>query len=608
MKICILTTPIRPVPTEWPPLGSMAIIQSLRNAGHEVVFYNIDYHRYTNEQNLEFFKNNKFDAVGISAVVSTAYAYTKYISALIKKTNPKTIIFLGGGMAASSNVLLRKTKVQYCVIGDGEIIAKNLIDALQKKKTSDDELSKIKGITYLDSKNQLKFTGYDHPLPAHLLLIPDYTILEEDGSIDHYVDERGSKSYNPGQEENIKTAVVVVAKGCVARCTFCHRWEKGYRVSPKDRVMNHILHLRDKYNVGFISIGDENFGSYKKETLELVEELGSLGFKWGAAGVRAHTVDLEMLKFWKKNGCEQILFGIESGSPTMLKVMEKKITVEQNIKALKAAYDAGLPNVVQLVIGMPGETDKTINETIDFMKTAMKYYPDNFKRQYDFLTSINYAQALPGTPLYEYARENGYIGDKDSIDDEERYLINISDKDAYSVEHFINYTKQPLLKVYSWRYKIKWDLWLVHAKNNLKINIPKVTVFFGIIVMIINKLFSLKIKSKFERDLETYVYIANEKEKSRNTYFNFGETVRLVEGIRLLVPWNKYTYPFLCILIAWKETKKVNWFFKLIIEHILWSIKWSFKDFNKVVLPEKTLRKIVKITDTDDSLELRKGR
>ena len=58
MKICILTTPIRPIPTEWPPLGSMAIIQSLRNAGHEVFFYNIDYHRYTNEQNLEFFKNN----------------------------------------------------------------------------------------------------------------------------------------------------------------------------------------------------------------------------------------------------------------------------------------------------------------------------------------------------------------------------------------------------------------------------------------------------------------------------------------------------------------------------------------------------------------------
>ena len=47
--------------------------------------------------------------------------------------------------------------------------------------------------------------------------------------------------------------------------------------------------------------------------------------------------------------------------------------------------------------------------------------------------------------------------------------------------------------------------------------------------------------------------------------------------------------------------------FKLIFEHI-WSLKWSFKDFNKVELPEVTLRKIVKIPDTDESLELRKGR
>ena len=134
MKICILTTPIRPVPTNWPPLGSMAIIQSLRNDGHDVHFYNIDFHRPTHQQNLDYFNNNKFDAIGISAVVSTAYAYTKYISKLIRSSNPNTIIFLGGGMAASSNVLLRKTEVQYCVVGDGELIVKNLIRNLEQKK------------------------------------------------------------------------------------------------------------------------------------------------------------------------------------------------------------------------------------------------------------------------------------------------------------------------------------------------------------------------------------------------------------------------------------------------------------------------------------------
>ena len=72
-----------------------------------------------------------------------------------------------------------------------------------------------------------------------------------------------------------------------------------------------------------------------------------------------------MLKFWKDNGCENVLYGIV-WERYYVKSYGKKITREQNIKALKASYDAGLPTVVQLVIGMPGETDKTIDETIDF--------------------------------------------------------------------------------------------------------------------------------------------------------------------------------------------------------------------------------------------------
>ena len=58
MKICIVTTPIRPVPTTFPPFGSMAIIQSLRNIGKDVSFHNIDFHRFSHEHNVEYFKKN----------------------------------------------------------------------------------------------------------------------------------------------------------------------------------------------------------------------------------------------------------------------------------------------------------------------------------------------------------------------------------------------------------------------------------------------------------------------------------------------------------------------------------------------------------------------
>ena len=63
MKICICTTPIRPNPTDFPPFGSMAVIQALKNIGEKVSFYHIDYHRYNHSQNSEYFASQQFDMV-----------------------------------------------------------------------------------------------------------------------------------------------------------------------------------------------------------------------------------------------------------------------------------------------------------------------------------------------------------------------------------------------------------------------------------------------------------------------------------------------------------------------------------------------------------------
>ena len=207
-------------------------------------------------------------------------------------------------MAASAEVLHRKTNVDYCVIGDGEIIVQNLAKAIKEKKTSSEDLKKILGITYIDSKNKFTFTGYDHPLPASMIERPDFSILEDDNSINHYISEISGTfwlregDHEKERDKGKKKAVVVVAKGCVARCTFCHRFEKGYRVSPTDDIVNHLKMLKEKYNVKYLQIGDENFGSYKDETTKLVKAMGSLGFLWCVAA-RVHTVNLEILKLWK---------------------------------------------------------------------------------------------------------------------------------------------------------------------------------------------------------------------------------------------------------------------------------------------------------------------
>ena len=91
---------------------------------------------------------------------------------------------------------------------------------------------------------------------------------------------------------------------------------------------------------------------------------------------------------------------------------------------------------------------------------------------------------------------------------------------------------------------------------------------------------------------------------TENQNFNFTKTARFIEGVKLLLPWNKYTYPLLCLIVAYHESQNIKWFFKLIIEHLIWSTK-KFDDQN---LPKQTLRQIVNINDMDETLELRKGR
>jgi hypothetical protein len=119
------------------------------------------------------------------------------------------------------------------------------------------------------------------------------------------------------------------------------------------------------------------------------------------------------------------------------------------------------------------------------------------------------------------------------------------------------------------------------------------------IAMVLNRIFKVRINSELEDELNKFT-----NDKSGSAYYNFQSQARLIEGLKLLLPWNKYTYPLISLIVAYYESDSVKWFFKLIFEHII----WNFKKFDPNILPDKTLRKIVKINDTDATLELRKGR
>jgi anaerobic magnesium-protoporphyrin IX monomethyl ester cyclase len=614
MKICICTTPIRPYPTDFPPFGSMAIIQSLRKIGEDAIFFNIDYFRYEHEEIESYFKAHQFDVVGISAVVSTAYVYTKYLAGLIRKASPSTTIIVGGNLAASAEILLRKTEVDLCVVGDGELIIRDLIQVLYEKPVNYDRLRATKGICFLDEHDAFQFTGFGKKLEAEEIEFQDYGILESDGSLDYFINDKVTErfyAYEGIVEQDKKVATVVMAKGCVARCTFCHRWERGFRVLPADKLLENIRFLISRYKVGFIQVADENFGADREVAWAIASGLGALGLKWQAAGVRTSTVSKESLQHWKDNGCVSVFYGIETGSRKMLAIMEKNTTLEKNISALKWAGEAGLNTIIQLVIGMPGEDDGTIYETIEFLNEVSPSIRQWKGKVASDSISINYAQALPGTPLYEYGREHGLIGK--SIDEEEKYLIKISDTDAYKEDQFVNMTGLPLLKVLMWRSIIlahldahRYGEW---SGGDAKLSLSKIIGYYVNVVG--HRIYRRVTKSrkkgeaKFTADLQQADYVSD------SGYFNIHSGLKFAP--LLLNPITRFMfYPLLAIATVLRTASSPLQGMRMLLEHVRWKLEGGMP---AQVVPERSLRKIIKITPStsdqsgiDLMLPLRKGR
>jgi anaerobic magnesium-protoporphyrin IX monomethyl ester cyclase len=459
-KILIVTTPIRPVPTDFPPLGSLSILSALGRAGFEnYEFYNIDYLRPEYSEILSHIRKAKPDILGISAVVSTAYAFVKKLSIDIKKLSPQTTILMGGNLGASAEIILKKTGVDYICTGEGEKTIVDFANCWMIAKTKSD-YSQVKGLSYLDEQGELIVTPFVESIGKDEVYDIDDALLEKLEQIYFFFpikeeaaiiassfsgDPRTSEPHRDGK----RIAIIPGSKGCVARCTFCHRWDKGIRYIPIPILMERIDFYIQRYNVGFINFADENFGTDRKWLASFIEEIKKRDLLWRVGGMRVNTITSDLIKQMKEGGCVSIYYGMESGSQAMLDVMEKVTKVEQNYNAIKWMAENDMFTIIQLILGMPGENPNTIRETIEFTS----YYVEQSPKNDPNALSINFAQALPGTPLYEVGRREGKVGK--TLDEEEQYLIKISDRDARDAETLVNFTHYPRLLLEKWHFEIQ---------------------------------------------------------------------------------------------------------------------------------------------------------
>lgn len=420
-------------------------------------FLDIDMLAPDDQELFDYFQTINPDIIGISAVTSGAYANTKQIAAIAKKACPSAFIVLGGSLAASANVILRKTAVDMCVVGDGEIAWLKLLNFFKERGFSADRdpLNAIRGLSFLSKSGELIFTGYGEKLSQdEMNLTADYEILRsglrgKDELLQNYFREgrycswfrHSPRAHEPGRRPNI--ASMNTAKGCVAKCTFCQRATKGYRRSRIDIIEDSLVYLINNHDVGFLHVTDENFGSDVEQSMAFARLMRKHDVLWAATGVRCDSVTREIIKSYSENNCVALKFGVESGSQKILNVMEKKFTKEQVKRAVCWCAEFKLYSPLAIMFGMPGETIETAKETGRFIAEMALGSDGAPKNDGD----VFYAIPFPGTPLYEYGQQIGVIGK--SVDEEEQFLMDLFTAPSYKLS-YVNLNGAPLSEVLFW--------------------------------------------------------------------------------------------------------------------------------------------------------------
>ena len=358
---------------EYPPCGVMYLAAVAEQLCEEVRIQSV-----SNE--IFQFDLCQYDMVLFSLSSSCTYK-------MMKKCRESSIfspntIFVAGGIHASlfPRDVFDDLKLDYLVKGEGEIAITKIIEASREGKAC----TGIKGILNHSNYNEdIEFADYVKdldklPLPArHLLPEEDYIMT-------------GRLSIR-----EIKMTHILVSRGCPFNCYFCGGINKNHRYRSATSVHDEIMYLKEKYSLGGFVINDENFTVNKKEVIKICRAIRDIGLPWSALS-RVDTIDEEMVAELALSGCIELKFGLESGSDTMLKAMNKRCSVQQAHEALSLCARYGIKAKLFLIHGFPGENMTTTEETIRFLCKNQKLI--------DRVTLFRWTP-LPGSYVYEHAMD-----------------------------------------------------------------------------------------------------------------------------------------------------------------------------------------------------------
>ena len=388
--------------------------------------------------------------VGISTITGPNLDSALEISRIVKE-NSKALVVWGGIYASLlPDITLKHPLVDIVVKGEGEETFMELADAIINKKS----LKGILGIWYKEG-GVIKSNPDRPPLDLNKLPRVPYDILDD---IEKYIWVR---------EDGVRVINYMSSRGCPQQCTFCYVasfYKSRWRQLEAKRVLEDFEYLIERFKVGHIYINDDNFfvnlGRVKDIAQGILDR--KLGISWDVLGAHAQTtarMDNDYIKLLDKSRCTGLLIGAESGSPRILELIKKNITVQMLIDSNKKFIGTGIIPTYTFVSGYPTETKEELQMSVNLLfrlwEDNKNIIPGNVK------PFIPY----PGTPLYNMAVKYGF-------------------NPPESVEGWANITWDNYLNIKT--------PWLTKKDKSMRINLYYATVLMNPEYMFIrNKIFKL---------------------------------------------------------------------------------------------------------------------
>lgn len=342
-----------------PSIGLAYIAGALEHHGCHVRAVDMFADKLTAEDVLDRVIRFKPDMVGMTVLTPSA-PNCEQMSAMIRQRLPEAKIVWGGVHAdVFGKDIVRDGQADFVVHHDGEITVCELVDAIASGET---DFSAIDGLSWKSTDGQavtnkaraLNRDLDDLPYPAwHLFPIHRYGLL-------------------PFADIAKPVLTMSGSRGCPYRCDYCsliHTGGKTFRRRDPVKVADEYEYMVDRYGVRQIGFVDPIFPLVIKDLKPFCDEIVKRGLDkrcvW-LSETRADRLDSETCEMMFEGGCRRVLIGIESGSDLLLGNVNKTITTSKVREGVANARNAGIQTVGLFMLGLPGETPRESDETIDF--------------------------------------------------------------------------------------------------------------------------------------------------------------------------------------------------------------------------------------------------